>query len=123
MTVLNRIKKFLDNRPDPVNGTEYTSPYRFWQDTGIGRDTAYRMYNDSTYIPTSKALNKICNAYKIQPGAFLVWEPDDVFQAVTGQENSDELHQHQKPSASNDSTISKRTCSFLSVVPKVQESA
>ncbi len=121
--MLNRIKEFLDNRPDPVSGTEYTSPYRFWQDTGIGRDTAYRMYNDSTYVPTSKALNKICNAYKIQPGAFLVWEPDDVFQAAAGQETSDELQQRQKLNVSSDSTTSKRTRSFLSVVPEVPESA
>lgn len=123
MTVLNRIKEFLDNRPDPVSGTEYTSPYRFWQDTGIGRDTAYRMYNDSTYIPTSKALNKICSAYKIQPGAFLLWEPDDIFQPAVGQENSEELQQRQKLDVGNDPTTSKRPRSFLSVVSKVQESA
>jgi Cro/C1-type HTH DNA-binding domain len=76
MTMLNRIKEFLDNRPDPISGASQTSPYRFWQDTGIGRDTAYRMYNDPTYIPTSGALNKICEAYRMQPGDFLCWVPD-----------------------------------------------
>jgi hypothetical protein len=74
--MLNRIKEFLDNRPDPISGAGQTSPYRFWQDTGIGRDTAYRMYNDPTYIPASGALNKICEAYRMQPGDFLFWVPD-----------------------------------------------
>lgn len=77
MTMLNRIKDFLDNRPDPISGADQTTPYRFWQDTGIGRDTAYRMYNDPAYIPASAALNKICEAYRIQPGDFLFWTPDN----------------------------------------------
>lgn len=124
MTVLNRIKQFLDSRPDPVSGTEYTSPYRFWQDTGIGRDTAYRMYNDPTYIPTSKALNKICSAYKIQPGTFLTWEPDDEPQtAIAGLEKSEESEQGQEPNVRSRSKGRKRTRSFLTVIPEVPESA
>jgi hypothetical protein len=76
MTMLNRIKDFLDNRPDPISGADQTTPYRFWQETGLGRDTAYRMYNDPTYIPSSSALNKICSTYGLQPGDFLHWIPD-----------------------------------------------
>jgi len=50
--------------------------YRFWQETGLGRDTAYRLYNDPTYIPTGQVLNKICSTYKIQPGEFLEWRDE-----------------------------------------------
>ena len=77
MTMLHRIKEFLDKRPDSISGSDQTTPYRFWQDTGIGRDTAYRMYGDPTYIPSSKALNKICEAYNLQPGEFLYYVPDN----------------------------------------------
>lgn len=94
--MLNRIKEFLDARRDSVSGTESTSPYRFWQETGIGRDTAYRMYNDPTYIPTSKVLNKICNTYRIQPGSFLVWEPDDEHQIAVVEQDSEEPEQQSK---------------------------
>jgi len=122
--VLNRMKKFLDSRPDPVSGTEHTSPYRFWQETGIGRDTAYRMYNDPAYIPTSKALNKICSTYKIQPGAFLTWEPDDEPEAVIAEtKKSEESESVKKLDKSNHSKRRKRTESFLAVVPEVLESA
>lgn len=122
--MLNRIKEFLDARPDPISGTEYTSAYRFWQETGIGRDTAYRMYNDSTYIPTSKVLNKICNTYRIQPGSFIVWEPDDELgTAMTEQEELDELSQQQNPSFSTDRNKYKSTHSFIIVIPSVPDSA
>ncbi len=122
--MLNRIKQFLDSRPDPISGTEYTSPYRFWQDTGIGRDTAYRMYNDPTYVPTSKALNKICSAYRIQPGTFLIWEPDDETQAgIAGQEKSEESEQGQELDVASCPKRRKRTRSLLTVIPGAAESA
>lgn len=124
MTVLNRIKEFLDARPDPIGGTEYTSPYRFWQQTGIGRDTAYRMYNDPTYIPTSKVLNKICNTYKIQPGSFLVWEPDDAPEtAMVGQKELDDLGSQQNQNFGSDRNKYKSPRSKLVVIPKVPDSA
>ena len=124
MTLLNRIKEFLDFRPDPVSGTEYTSPYRFWQETGIGRDTAYRMYNDPTYVPTSKALDKICSAYKIQPGSFLVWEPNDEPQVTdVGPEKSEESEQRKETDVNEFFKKGKRTRSFLAVVPEVPDSA
>ncbi|NJR55412.1 MAG: helix-turn-helix transcriptional regulator [Acaryochloris sp. CRU_2_0] len=75
--MLNRIKEFLDNRPDPLSGSGKTTPYRFWQESGIGRDTAYRMYNDPTYIPGSGALSKICVTYGLQPGDFLIYRQDE----------------------------------------------
>lgn len=68
MPVLNTIKNFIDNRQ--------ISRYRFWQDTGLGRDTAYRLCNDPTYVPTGNVLEKICATYGVQPGDLLTWIPD-----------------------------------------------
>lgn len=67
--MLNQIKEFIDKRG--------ISRYRFWQDTGLGRDTAYRLCNDRTYIPTGNVLDKICGTYRVQPGELLVWMADD----------------------------------------------
>ena len=69
MTVQNRIKKFIDERG--------ISRYKLWQETKLGRDTAYRLCNDPTYIPTGNVLDKLCATYRVQPGEFLVWIPDD----------------------------------------------
>lgn len=65
----NKIKKFIDERG--------VSRYKFWQETKLGRDTAYRLCNDPNYIPTGNVLDKICATYKIQPGELLVWLPDE----------------------------------------------
>lgn len=70
MSVLNTIKQFISDRE--------ISRYRFWQETGLGRDTAYRLCNDPTYIPTGNVLEKICATYKVQPGELLTWIPDDI---------------------------------------------
>lgn len=69
MTVQNRIKKFIDERG--------ISRYKLWQETKLGRDTAYRLCNDPTYVPTGNVLDKLCATYRVQPGEFLVWIPDD----------------------------------------------
>ncbi|ABW31521.1 helix-turn-helix domain-containing protein [Acaryochloris marina] len=122
--MLNRIKELLDNRPDPVSGTDKTTPYRFWQDTGVGRDTAYRMYNDPTYIPTSSALNKICEAYKIQPGDFLAWEPDSLSQDSAAQTESPEIpsSQAKKSDKQNQQKNSGRN-SLLKILPTIPKTA
>lgn len=65
----NRIRKFIDERG--------ISRYKLWQETKLGRDTAYRLCNDPTYIPTGNVLDKLCATYRVQPGEFLVWIPDD----------------------------------------------
>ncbi|MEH2249796.1 helix-turn-helix domain-containing protein [Nostoc sp.] len=69
MPALNTIKQFISKRE--------ISRYRFWQEIGLGRDTAYRLCNDQTYIPTGNVLEKICATYKVQPGELLNWIPDD----------------------------------------------
>jgi DNA-binding Xre family transcriptional regulator len=69
MAVQNRIKKFIEEKG--------ISRYKFWQDTKLGRDTAYRLCNDPNYIPTGSVLDKICTTYRVQPGEFLLWLPDE----------------------------------------------
>jgi DNA-binding Xre family transcriptional regulator len=65
MTVINTIKKFVDDRGLTV--------YRFRQQTGIAQATAYRLYNNPQEIPRKEVLDAICSAYKIQPGEILEW--------------------------------------------------
>jgi len=69
MAVFNRIREFIEKQG--------ISRYRFWQDTQLGRDTAYRLCNDPSYIPTGAVLDKICSTYKVQPGEFLGWYEDE----------------------------------------------
>jgi Cro/C1-type HTH DNA-binding domain len=72
----NKIKAFLETRRNLKTGKPGTSAYRFWKDTNLSRPTAYRLVADPTYIPTGDVLDKICSAYRIQPGELLVWLPD-----------------------------------------------
>lgn len=116
MAVLNQIRKFVDGRG--------ISRYRFWQDTGLGRDTAYRLYNDPTYIPTGTVLEKICGTYKVQPGEILLWREDDQLQATVAEyEKSEEPKPKEELDVGSYSQERKRTHSLLSVVLKVPESA
>jgi DNA-binding Xre family transcriptional regulator len=68
MSVKNRIGEFIKERG--------ITAYRFWKDTGLARPTAYRVCADSTYPLAGDVLNKICTAYKIQPGEILYWVED-----------------------------------------------
>ncbi len=83
--MFNRIHEFIQNRG--------ISRYRFWQDTQLGRDTAYRLCNDPTYIPTGGVLDKICSTYKIQPGEFLEWRDDQTQEELTSNFSSSSLRE------------------------------
>ncbi|MCY7275689.1 MAG: helix-turn-helix transcriptional regulator [Phormidesmis sp. CAN_BIN44] len=69
MTVQNTLKAFIQERGISV--------YRFRQDIGVAQSTAYELVNNPDRIPNAEVLNKICQAYKIQPGTILGWIPDD----------------------------------------------
>ena len=69
MTMRNLIKPFLDSRD--------VSVYRFWQDTGISRTTAYALYNNPEQYPGRDVMDAICSVYKVQPGDLLQWVADD----------------------------------------------
>ncbi|MBE9013677.1 helix-turn-helix transcriptional regulator [Pseudanabaenaceae cyanobacterium LEGE 13415] len=68
MTVRNTIKQFIESRGISV--------YRFRIASGISQSTAYDLANEPTRIPNAEVLNKICNAYQVQPGELLEWIPD-----------------------------------------------
>lgn len=61
----NKIRQFVEGRNISV--------YRFRKDTGIAVATAYRIFNCSRQIPSIAVLEKICCAYKVQPGELLEW--------------------------------------------------
>ena len=118
MPMKNTIKPFLDGLG--------VTPYRFWHDTGISRVTAYRLYNDAAHIPSADVLVKICDTYKVQPGAFLLWVSDDESDDLNTFINQEKL-EDQKQSKNLDETNPphrhKHTHSFMSVVLQVPESA
>ena len=64
----NKIKQFLDSRN--------ITPYKFRQETGIAQRTAYDLYNKPGQLPSSTVLEKICDAYEVQPAELLEWVPE-----------------------------------------------
>jgi DNA-binding Xre family transcriptional regulator len=68
MTVQNTLKTFIEERGISV--------YRFRKDIGVAQSTAYELVNNPDRIPNAEVLNKICQAYQIQPGCILSWIPD-----------------------------------------------
>ena len=121
----NKIKEFLERRPDSVTGKPGTSAYRFWKETNLSRPTAYRLVADPTYIPSGDVLDKICNTYQVQPGELLVWTPIDDTDREAGLKQ-DELAQLKQSRESNENTSTlqhQRTRSFLSIVSDVPQSA
>ena len=68
MTMKNKIAALIEKK-------EITK-YRFWKDTGLSRPTAYRLANDSLYIPNGETLDAICRTYNVQPGDILEWVAD-----------------------------------------------
>lgn len=121
----NKIKEFLERRPDPVSGKPGTSAYRFWKETNLSRPTAYRLVADPTYIPSGEVLDKICSTYHVQPGELLVWMPgEDGEQEFNIQQ--DELTEPESASETIKDKPPRRhkhNNSFLTVILKVPESA
>ncbi len=114
----NIIKPFLDELG--------ITPYRFWHDTGISRVTAYKLYNEPTYIPGADVLVKICDTYQIQPGAILLWmsgNDGDEQNFLTKQEGLQDLEQNGSSDETNLTHRHQSTHSFLCVLPEMMESA
>ncbi len=63
MPVRNKIKKLLDSREK--------TRYWLWKATNLSQNTAYRLYNDPTYIPGGDVMEVVCMALDVQPGDFL----------------------------------------------------
>ncbi|WP_089131535.1 helix-turn-helix domain-containing protein [Tolypothrix sp. NIES-4075] len=69
MPVRNTIKEFLEKRG--------ITRYQLYKETGIAPATAYRLYEDPTWIPQVGVLNKICDTYRIFPGELITWIPPE----------------------------------------------
>ncbi len=121
--MFNRIKEFLDNSTDPISGSESTSAYRFWKDTDLSRTTAYRLYNDTSYIPTGDVLDKICSTYRIKPGLILDWKPDDGIQETTPLPCNTTKKSISSGKKKSSSGKSSKPGSVITVFPKLPDSA
>ena len=49
--IRNNLKALMD--------AQQITRYRFWKDTGVNRDTAYRLYNDPNYIPGAEVMDNL----------------------------------------------------------------
>ena len=121
----NKLKEFLDQRPDPVTGKPGTSAYRFWRETNLSRPTAYRLVADSTYIPSGDVLDKICSTYHVQPGELLVWFPGEDTKQESNVKQDELAETKQAMQEIEDKPLHRRqrTRSLLTVIPEVAESA
>ena len=69
MPMRNKIKSFIESQGLTV--------YQFRQKTGIANKTAYDLVNKPEQYPSRDVMDKICTAFKIQPGVLLEWVPND----------------------------------------------
>jgi DNA-binding Xre family transcriptional regulator len=65
MAMRNKIKSFVDDRGMTV--------YQFRKQTGIANKTAYDLYNHPDQYPAKGVMEKICSAFRVQPGDLLEW--------------------------------------------------
>lgn len=69
-------------------------------------------------------LGKLCEVLDCQPGDLLVWIPDgDKGQESSNEQEEKKLEQSKEHADKSSSYRNKRTHSFLTVIPGVQESA
>lgn len=65
----NALKELMDSRG--------VTRYRLWKLTGLAQNTAYRLYDDSEYVPGGDVMDSVCAALDCQPGDWLVYIPDE----------------------------------------------
>jgi DNA-binding Xre family transcriptional regulator len=67
--VKNRVSELLQERG--------LSVYRFWKDSGIARNTAYRLASDPDHYPEKSVLHAICQTLGVTPGEVLIYTPEN----------------------------------------------
>jgi DNA-binding Xre family transcriptional regulator len=75
MPMINIVKNLVDSKGITV--------YRFRKDTGISQTTAYELYNNPQHLPSIKVIERICEAYQVQP--------NEIIQSVSWKEYQCEL--------------------------------
>jgi len=78
MSVKNCLKPVLEKK---LNIKKLTG-YKFGKLTGLGRATSERIH-DPNWIPNERTLDTICKTFRIQPGEFLYWVPEESDSVVT----------------------------------------
>lgn len=68
--IRNDLKKLIDAKG--------ITPYEFWKKTKLNKITAYRLYNESDYIPGKDVMEAIAKAYGWKPAWYIDWIPDDI---------------------------------------------
>jgi hypothetical protein len=68
--IINDIKSLVDRQK--------ITRYRFWKETGFNRETAYRLYDDPTYIPGKEIMDRIAKVYGWPPGAYIFYVSDEL---------------------------------------------
>lgn len=68
--MMNDIKRLIDQQG--------ITRYQFWKTTGLNRETAYRLYEDSAYIPGAEVMEKIARTYGWQPGMYVFYVPSNL---------------------------------------------
>ncbi len=61
--MINKIKNLVDSKGISV--------YKFRQETGISSTTAYELYNNPKHLPSIRVLERVCEAYELQPNDVL----------------------------------------------------
>ena len=72
--VKNQLKKLID--------AQGITPYQFWKSTNLNKITAYRLYNDSSYIPGREVMEVIGDVYGWHPKYYIDYVPNNVAQVV-----------------------------------------
>lgn len=68
MPMKNKIKELIDSQGISI--------YEFRKRTGIANRTAYDLYHNSGQYPGPGVMDKICEAFNVQPGDILEYVKD-----------------------------------------------
>lgn len=72
--VTNELKRLID--------AEGITAYQFWKKTGLNKITAYRLYNDSNYIPGRDVMEVIAKVYGWLPKHYIDYVPTGIAEVV-----------------------------------------
>lgn len=50
------------------------TPYKFWKETGLAKDTAYGLYKKPEYIPKKDVMERLAVTYGWQPGQYIYYD-------------------------------------------------
>lgn len=66
--IYNSLRRLLERRS--------ITRYRFWQDTKLNRETAYRLVDDESYIPGKEVMERIAKVYGWVPAMYIDYLPE-----------------------------------------------